>query len=890
MNNAHGAPGRTSGRAQPRPAQNHGAQNHGAQNHGAQNHGAQDHGAQNTDDRDLLAGLGLDDKVRLLTGADNWSTCPLPAIGLRPMVMSDGPAGVRGQTMDERHPSASLPCPSALGATWDPGLVAELAFALGTEAKSKGVDVLLAPTINVMRTPLGGRGFESFGEDPVLIARMAVAYVGGLRRAGVAAGAKHYVGNDSETQRWTYDARIAEHVLRELYLVPFEAAVTAGGAQAVMAAYNRVNGTSMTASEPLLRGVLKGEWGFDGVVVSDWDAARQTVGTALGGLDLVMPGPAGPWGELLAQAVADGTVSQEVIDDKVLRLLRLARRVGAVVDAASHTAASHTAAGHTAAGHTAAGHTAGGQLAGGHAAENGPVPPDLLRRAAAASFVLLRNEGDALPLNPAGLRRVTVAGPNAFWPTIQGGGSAGVMPAESSAPADAIRLALAGQATVQAAVGCQTWESVPAPPAGSLRDPATGEPGTRQEFRAGDGTLLDAEHRDSSSLTWWDSMPAEIGWGRSGRIELLASFTATQSGPHLIGVSGVGGLTLWLDGQIVIQAETRVPDDPVEAMTRPGEVRAEVTLAAGVPVALRLELRPAAAGAGPLGVRLGIVPATDEDALLDEAVAAAAGADAAVVVVGSAELTESEGFDRSTLALPGRQDELIRRIAAVSPRTIVVVNAGMPVLMPWAEQVQAILYAWLPGQAMGEALADVLLGAAEPGGRLPVTLPAAEADCPVLAAVPDADGALRYAEGLLIGYRGYDASGTDPRYPFGHGLGYTTWAYESLAGAGNLAAGRDLELTVRVRNTGPRAGREVVQAYVAAPPGSPGRPVRVLAAFGSAVVEAGGAADVALRLPARAFARWDEQAGGWAWPPGRYEVQVGRSARDLRLTAPVQSG
>jgi beta-glucosidase len=816
----------------------------------------------------LLARLPVSAKIALLTGADSWRVPGCPEIGLRPIVTSDGPAGVRGVIKDERAPSTSLPCPSALGATWDPELVRELAAALGREARGKAVDVLLAPTINLMRTPLGGRGFECFAEDPVLTAELAVAYVRGVQSAGVAATVKHFVGNDSETQRWTYDARIAEHVLRELYLFPFEAAVKAGGALAVMAAYSGVNGASMTASEPLLRGVLKGEWGFGGVVMSDWHAARQTVGTALAGLDLVMPGPDGPWGDQLARAVADGRVSEEILDDKVLRVLRLARRVGALVDAASHVTGSHAAAGH-----------------GG-----GPVEPELLRRAAAASFVLLRNEAAALPLDPAGLGRLTVAGPNAFWPTIQGGGSAGVMPAGRSAPVDAIRDALAGRVTVHAAVGCQTWESVPAPPPGSLRDPATGEAGVRQEFRTGGGALLDAEHRESSSLTWWDSVPAEIGWGQSGRIVLLASFTAAQSGPHLIGASGIGRLTLWLDEEIVLQEETRVPDDPVEAMTRPGEVRTQAWLEAGMPVAFRLELWPAAAGAGPLGVRLGIVPAADEDALLDEAVAAAAGSDAAVVVVGSAELTESEGFDRSALALPGRQDELVTRIAAVSPRTIVVVNSGMPVLMPWADAVQGIIYAWLPGQAMGEALADVLLGVAEPGGRLPVTLPAAEADCPVLAAVPAADGALRYAEGLLIGYRGYDASGIDPRYPFGHGLGYTTWAYESLEGASDLAAGRDLDLTVRVRNTGARAGREVVQAYLAAPPGEPGRPVRVLAAFGSAVVEPGGVAEVTLQLPARAFARWDEQAGGWAWPAGRYEVQVGRSARDLRLTAPVQSG
>jgi beta-glucosidase len=812
-------------------------------------------------DQALLARLSVADKVALLTGSDAWHVPGCPEIGLRPIVTSDGPAGVRGVIKDERAPSTSLPCPSALGATWDPGLVAEVGAALGREARSKAVDVLLAPTINLMRTPLGGRGFECFAEDPVLTAALAVAYVRGVQSAGVGATAKHFVGNDSETRRWTYDAQIAEDVLRELYLAPFEAAVLEGGAMAVMAAYSGVNGASMTGNGALLRGLLKDEWGYDGLVVSDWHAARHTVSTAVAGLDLCMPGPDGPWGARLAAAVADGRVSEEILDDKVARLLRLARRVGALGPDTRDLGPF------------------------------GPADPALLRRAAAASFVVLRNEDATLPLDPAALRRsgtpvITVTGPNAFRPTIQGGGSAGVMAAGVSLPADAIAAALAGRATVRAAQGCQTWESVPAPPPGSLLDPVTGEPGVQQEFRAADGALLAAEHRDSSVLTWWDSVPPEIGWGKSGRIVLLATYRPAQSGPHLLGAAGIGGLTLRLDGEVVIDESTRVPDDPVEAMTRPGEVRTRAWLEAGVPVSLRLELAPAPGGAGPLGVRLGIVPDADADALLAEAVAAAAASDAAVVIVGSAELTESEGFDRSTLALPGRQDELVRAVAAACPRTIVVVNAGMPVLLPWADEVAAIVYAWLPGQAMGEALADVLLGVAEPSGRLPVTLPAAEADCPVLHAIPEADGTLRYAEGLLIGYRGYDASGARPRYPFGHGLGYTTWAYEAVSGAGSVPAGRDLELTVRVRNTGARTGREVVQAYVAGPAG-PGRPARALAAFGAVTAAPGEAAEVRIRVPARAFARWDTAAGGWAWPPGRFEVGVGRSARDLRLTSAV---
>lgn len=850
---------------------------------------------------DLVAALSVEAKALLLTGADSWRTQGADAIGLRPMVASDGPAGARGTSLDERHPSSSLPCPAALGATWDPVLVREVAAALGAEARAKGIDILLAPTINMVRTPLGGRSFECFAEDPVLTSQIAAEYVRGLQSAGVAATLKHYVGNDSETGRWTYDVQVAEHVLREIYLAPFEACVREGGALGVMAAYNRVNGVPMTEHARLLRDVLKGEWGFDGVVMSDWHAARSTAATALAALDLSMPGPDGPWGSQLARAVASGEVSRSVLDDKVLRLLRLARRVGALAPPAGRE-------------------NPAGQAGG---AATAPVPDGarparaergLLRRAAAASFVLLRNSGGILPL-AAGMagardaahparrqtRKIAVVGPNALRPAIQGGGSAAVVPAAVSTPAEALTNRLAGRAEVIVAEGAATWAAVPEPPPGSLRDPATGEPGLRLEFRAGDGTLLDSEHRSAAMFAWWDGTPPGVGWGESGSITLLADYLPAGTATHLLGASGVGRLSLSVDGRVIADEATGVPDDPVQAMTRPGEVRARARLRAGVAARLELQFRPAAGGAGPLGLRLGVAQERSDDELLAEAERAASGADAAVVVVGSAELTESEGFDRQTLALPGRQDELVRRVSAVNKATIVVVNSGAPVLMPWAGEVAAIVYAWLPGQEFGEALADVLLGFREPGGRLPVTMPACEGDCPVLHATPEA-GALRYREGLLIGYRGYDAAGTEPLFPFGHGLGYTTWAYEALdVPARTLAAGDDLDLTVTVRNTGARAGQEVIQAYIDPPrddlslsrsPASPGsvRPLRTLAAFATAQAGPGARASVSLRIPARGFARWDEQAGGWAWPRGRFTVRVGRSSRDLRLSAPVDLG
>jgi beta-glucosidase len=826
-----------------------------------------------TDDASLVAALSVAEKVLLLTGADSWRTQGAKVLQLRSMITSDGPAGARGVTLDERRPSSSLPCPSALGATWDIELVRELATALGAEARSKGIDVLLAPTINLVRTPLGGRGFECFSEDPVLTAQIAVGYVRGVQDAGVAATIKHYVGNDSETGRWSYDARIAERVLREVYLVPFEACVREAGAALVMAAYNKVNGTPMTEHVRLLKEVLKGEWGFDGVVTSDWHAARSTTATALATLDLAMPGPDGPWGEQLARAVADGVVTEEVLDDKVIRLLGLARRVGALGPSGLPSPV---------------GLSDGAGI--GPEAPVAMIDPGLLRRVTATSFVLLRNAGDILPLRLSEVTSLAVVGPGAVRPTIQGGGSAVVSPAALSTPAAALTDQLAGRAQVTVAVGCQIWHTVPEPPAGSLRDPVTGQPGLHLEFRAADGGLLGAEHRACTALTWWDGVPPGIGWGERGSVVLLTSYRPAVTGPHLIGAAGVGHLTLTVDGVVLADEATVVPGDPVEAMARPGQVRAGVDLEAGHAVSVRLAFRPAPDGEGPLSVRLGIASLVDDETLLAEAARAAAAADTVVVVVGSAEMTESEGFDRPALSLPGRQDELVRRVAAVNRRTVVVVNSGMPVLMPWVDDVAAVIQAWLPGQAMGDALADVLLGAAEPGGRLPVTVPRAEADCPVLRAEPT-DGLLEYREGLLIGYRGYDAAGTVPLFEFGHGLGYTTWAYESARViAGDHQDGHDLELRIVVRNTGSRPGREVVQGYLAGPRGDPARPVRTLAAFGIATAAPGESAEVGLRIPARAFARWDEKLDGWIWPRGPFTVAVGRSSRDLRLSLPVRSG
>ncbi len=826
------------------------------------------------DESSLIARLSLEQKVRLLTGADAWSLYAINAVGLRSMVVSDGPSGVRGRRFDPGKPSSSLPCPVALGATWDERLVTEVARSLGEEARSRGVDVLLAPTVNIVRTPLSGRGFECFSEDPVLTARLAVAYVRGVQELGVGATAKHYVANDSETDRRTYDARISEQVLRELYLAPFEACVFEADVAMVMAAYNSVNGHTMTANATLLRDLLKDEWGFQGVVVSDWSATRTTGPTALAGLDLVMPGPRGPWGDQLVAAVRDGTVPEVVVDDKVSRLLRLARRVGAlngVLEIDSPDGAD------------------------GHHLEPTTVDPTfidptLLRDVTSRSFVLLRNQDGLLPLRPADIRRVALIGPNATEPQTQGGGSVRVLPVVRPGLVDSLRT-LGEFDAVDVHQGCLTWATIPQPRDGSLRDPLSGERGVHVEVRDAEGNLQHDGSSSSSVLTWWDGLPAAVHQSGS-ELVMRARYRASVDGPHIIGVAGVGVLSIAVDGSVLAEATTLHPTEVVEAFSRPPELRVPVELHAGGEVEIRAAYRPNVRGpqGGFVTMRLGVTPRLDEDRLLDEAVASARAADVAVVVVGSAEGTESEGYDRDSLSLPGRQDELVRRVAAAQPNTVVVVNSGMPVLMPWVDHVAAVIQAWLPGQAFGEALTDCLLGVAEPGGRLPISIPRGAADSPVLDAIPKG-GELDYSEGLLVGYRGYDRSDREPLFSFGHGLGYTDWSYDSLVlESSELGGDQDLAVAVALRNAGQRAGREVVQVYLEAPDDDPGRPLRVLAAFATVEADAGQTATARVVIPARAFARFDADAGGWVWPPCSYTVRVGRSSRDLRLAHQVQLG
>ena len=816
--------------------------------------------------------LSLEQKVRLLTGADFWSLYPEPAAGLRRLVVSDGPAGVRGERWDERDTSANVPSPTALAASWDETRIERLGRLLAAESRRKGVDVLLAPTVNLHRTPYGGRHFECFSEDPLLSARIGAAYVRGVQAGGVGATVKHFVANDSETERFTLDTRVDERTLRELYLAPFEVIVREAGAWAVMAAYNSVNGTTMT-EHPMLHAVLQDEWGFDGVVMSDWYAARSTEPAANAALDLVMPGPTGPWGEKLVAAVRDGRVEEAAIDEKVLRLLRLAARVGAL-DGVEPVAA--------------------------HAEpwSDADIGAEL-RATAAAGFVLARNDGPLLPLERSALRRVAVLGPNAAVARTLGGGSATVFPPYTLSPLDGLRDALGSAVQVESAIGVVTTDRLPPAPLDLLRYPDSDHAGVEVRFLAEDGSVLGRERRTAAAFTWLGTFGGGVPVADVAAIEVHTRLLVPESGTYLLGGSGLGHFRLTIDGAPAFDATLELPEgaDPVEGMMRPPQQSVSAELEAGQEIPLVLRYQPEAAGGfgeadlAMVMFQFNAARQIAEEEEFERAVALAGEADVAVVIVGTTEEVESEGFDRDSLALPGQQDELVRRVVGANPRTVVVVNAGAPVLLPWAEEVPAVLLAWFPGQEFGSALADVLLGAAEAGGRLPTTWPASAEGLPSTQPV---DGVLAYDEGLFIGYRAYDRDEREPLYPFGHGLGYTTWEYVGIEAPGSIATGEDVTVRVRVRNTGTRRGREVCQVYASRPDSALQRPRRWLVGFAALEAHPGQEVTAEATVSARSLAHWDVESHRWALEPGTYRLSAGRSSRDLRqsteITLPAARG
>jgi beta-glucosidase len=793
----------------------------------------------------LLGEMTLDEKCSLTGGASLWYLPAVERLGLPALKVSDGPSGVRGENWLGRR-SLSLPCGMAVGATWDTELIGRLGAALAAEARSKGVHVLLGPTVCLPRTPLAGRTFESFSEDPLLTARTAVAYVTGVQANGVACCIKHYACNDQEHERMTISAEVDERTLREAHLVAFEGAVREARVWALMTAYNKVDGTYCCEQPHLIGDLLRDEWGFDGVVMSDWFGTHSTVPAVLAGLDLEMPGPPSWMGPSLAAAVRAGGVEESVVDGQVRHVLGLMDRVGLLSGSWP------------------------GSGPGVELEEDDPGRRAVAREVAVAGTVLLANRG-LLPLDPDGVKRVAVIGPNARLMAM-GGGSSEVSPHRRRSVAEALAERLPG-AEVVYEVGCRIDKGVPLldlrlVEGGGLRVEyfdQTEQPG-EESAGVGEDTVY------SARVTHLGAPRPGLEPGRFA-VRISGTFVPDVSGRWTVGLESAGRSVLRLNGAVVIDNS-----EPTRGTSFYGAgsvaVEADVELTEGKAVELEVDVWPRDTGSPILGARIAAGRPEEGDEF-ERAVEAATNSDVAVVLVGLTNEWESEGRDRPDLSLPGRQAELVEAVLDANPNTVVVVNAGSPVEMPWAERAGAVLVPWYAGEEGADALAEILVGAADPGGRLPITFPRRMEDGNERL-YPGVDGKVFYEEGVRLGYRG------DPeaQFCFGHGLSYGVIEW------GDVEITPE-KVTVELRNIGERRGTEVVQVYVRALEAPVVMPERALAGFVKVALEAGRPHRCEVELDAAAMSYWDVGAKGWRPAGTRFEILVGASCQDIRASGVV---
>jgi len=777
------------------------------------------------------------DVIALTAGQDMWSTAAVD--GVPSAKMADGPMGIASGRVDERDISVLTPSGVSLGASWDRDLVRKVGAIVGGEAKRLGVDFVLAPNLNLARTPMAGRAFELFGEDPLLVGLLGTAWIEGLQSRHVGSVAKHLVCNDSETLRDRYDAIVDEAPLREVYLLPFEMAARAGCA-GLMAAYNKVNGTHCAEYPHLLSEIVRKDWGYAGFTVCDWFGSKSTAPAMAAGLDLEMPGPARFYGAKLDAALTEGTLALDLASAAASRIAVAATR-----------------------------------WAGGDAGAEPGDRREILTEAAAAGFVLLRNQGDLLPITPGSIRRLAVIGPNAAVPCFQGGTFAKIaLKPDATLPLDALRAVYGDQTEIVFAAGCDPAPRLPSMPVTPARD--IGDGCTRgmtvdffgdQDFT----TPLTSETRDTNSLTWFSEMPGISAFDRPAGIRGSGHFAATVSGSHRFHIGGTGTVRLTIDGkEVFAAARTIAPSDIMGVLKSGDSDSVEVLLEAGQSVLVVAELRFEPARAQ--GLWYGVRAPGDAETLLAEAEALARSADAVLLVVGETADSGVESRDRDTTLLPPEQLVLVERVRAANPAVAIAVNVAHAFDTGFADQARALMVVWYPGEEFGPALAEVVAGKREPSGRLPVSIAHAEADYPVRDAIPDAEGTLRYAEGRDLGYRGFAAAGVAPAYAFGAGLGYGALRYETAEG--ERAADGGATLRVTVSNRGNRDSAAVAQAYC-----TDGG--LALVGFAKQIVPAGQSVEITIAVDPFALRRWED--GAWS-DAEAFDLQVGASATDLPLS------
>ena len=806
---------------------------------------------------DILDRMTLEEQVSLLSGADFWTTVPVERLGVPKIKVTDGPNGARGAgSLVAGVNAACFPVAIALGATWDPALVERMGVALAGQAKSKGASVLLAPTVNIHRSGLNGRNFECYSEDPMLTAALAVAYIQGVQSQGIAATIKHFAGNESEIERQTMSSDIDERALREIYLPPFEQAVKKAGVMAVMSSYNRLNGTYTSEHPWLLTKVLREEWGFDGIVMSDWFGSHSTAATVNAGLDLEMPGPTRDRGEKLVAAVANGEVKPETVREAARRILTLLERVGAfekVPDLSEH-------------------------------ALDLPEDRALIRKLGAEGAVLLKNDG-ILPLQKAGLGHVAVIGPNAAEARVMGGGSAQIAAHYRVSPLEGIRQALSNANSIHHATGCRN---------NRLINVFSGEMRV-DYFKGRDLTepVIATETASKGEFFWFDLPSSELDPNEFSA-RMTASYVPTESGEHVFGMTNAGLAKLFVDGKLVVNGYDGWARGDNYFGTANVEQRQGIHLEAGQSYKVVVEYCSSATteeGINLTAVRFGVEKPLGEEAMLD-AVQKASDADVVLLFVGRDGEWDTEGLDLPDMRLPGRQEELIDRVAAANANTIVVLQTGGPIEMPWLGKVRAVLQMWYPGQELGHAVADVLFGDVEPGGRLPQTFPKRLSDNSAMvgdaSVYPGKDGHVRYAEGVFVGYRHHDTRNIEPLFPFGFGLGYTRFSWGEAQASATRMGAEGVTVTVDVANTGDRTGSELVQLYVRPPVSALERPDKELRAFTKLRLMPGEKGTASLVVRPRDLSYFDERIGAFRAIAGRYEFLVAANALDIRSAVAIE--
>lgn len=809
----------------------------------------------------ILSRMSLEQKIDLLGGVNGFYVRGYPELGLPALKMADGPMGVRNY-----GPATAMPGGINLAATWDPALARKVGEQIGRDARAKGVNFLLGPGVNIYRAARNGRNFEYFGEDPYLASQIAVGYIEGVQSEGVSATIKHFAANNSEFSRHTLDEIIDERTLREIYLPTFEAAVKKAHVGAVMDSYNLINGEHLTQSRFLDTEVLKNEWGFRGVLMSDWLATYDGIAAANAGLDLEMPSGRFMNQATLMPAIRDGKISVATINKKVGRILRLA--------VASHwlerpqTDVSIPR----------------------YNLEGDQVALD----ASIEGMVLLKNRGNLLPLEKNRIKSIAVIGPDSYPAVPVGGGSAGVRPFSAVSFLEGIARELGPSVRTFYDAGIPTLGELAARTNFSTQA-SGGAPGLEGEYFANDDLTGDPMlRRVDQHIDFGETAGADLGYtspaypAGTDSARWIGYFAATTAGAYDCFVQSTGEAggyyRVYLDDELVL-------DNWTQARALVGY--ATLTLAAG-PHKIRVEHHGQPGFLG-MRFRLGIVPQSEY--VDPEAEKLAAQADAVVLAVGFDPESESEGSDR-TFRLPPGQDELIEEIARINPRTIVVITSGGAVDMNgWIDRVPAILESWYSGQEGGTAIAQILFGDADPSGRLPVTFDRRWQDNPVHDSYYPAPGSNRvtYKEGVFVGYRGYERSGIKPLFPFGFGLSYTTFRYGDLKiqpifdekKREDSGAGLRYKISWNVANTGPRSGADVTEVYVGEVHPRVPRPPKELKGFARVNLRPGETRRVSIVLDSRSFSYFDVSMHEWRVDPGEFKVYVGNSVYDLPLEATI---